>query len=126
MTCTLCERLVVAFELHTRPVPKGRPRFGNGRTYTPARTVAYETAVNLACRNAMHGRAPHDGDVALVALFEQRDAKASDVDNLAKALLDGIEGVAFTNDRQVMEIRARRVIRADVDRVSVAVLAVAS
>jgi len=30
------------------------------------------------------------------------------------------------NDRQVVEIRARRVTRADVDRVSVAVLRVAS
>ena len=124
MTCH-CDRLVVAFELPRRPVPKGRPRFGNGRAYTDARTVAYEDAVEKACRAAMTGP-PVSGDVALWCLFEQRNAVAADTDNLVKACSDAIEGAAFVNDRQVVEVRARRVLRADVDRVSVAVLAVAS
>lgn len=119
-----CDRLVVAFELNQRPHPKGRPRFGKTHAYTDDKTRAYEARVEKACRAAMDGRDPHAGPVQLLCLFEQRNAVAADVDNLTKAVSDGIERVAFVNDRQVVEIRARRVIRADVDRMSVAVLAV--
>ena len=59
-------------------------------------------------------------------LFEQRDGRAADTDNLTKAVSDAIEGTALVNDRQVSRINAARVLRADVDRVSVAVLKVAS
>ena len=38
------------------PQGKGRARFGNGRTYTPAKTVAYEGLIALAGQQAMEGR----------------------------------------------------------------------
>ena len=123
MICHHCASIVVAFTLDHRPHPKGRPRFGRGRTYTDDKTRAYEARVEKACRAAMKGRAPHAGPVELVALFEQRNAMGADVDNLLKAVSDAIEGVAFANDRQVCRIGAARVLKADVDRVSVAVLA---
>ena len=121
-----CDRLVVAFELNQRPHPKGRPRFDSRtkRAYTDAVTVAYESDVKHACAAAMQGREPYDGPVELVALFEQRDARVADVDNLAKAIQDGINHTAFVDDKQVVRLTAARKIRADVDRVSVAVLAV--
>jgi crossover junction endodeoxyribonuclease RusA len=118
-----CDRLVVAFELPIRPAPKGRPRFAKGRTYTDARTVAYENAVGLACRAEMTGP-PVSGDVEVWAVFEQRDGRRSDIDNLEKSLLDGMQGVAYVNDRQVTRVWKDMRVRADVDRVSVAVLAV--
>jgi crossover junction endodeoxyribonuclease RusA len=122
MTAPPCDRLVVAFELDQRPHPKGRPRFGKTHAYTDAKTRAYENAVKAACMDAMKGAEPFAGDVTLACLFEQRNAVAADVDNLVKAVCDGIEKVAFVNDRQVSTIRATRVLRAGVDRVSVAVI----
>lgn len=125
MTCQ-CHRVVVAFQLDTRPVPKGRPRFGKTHAYTDPRTRAYEAQVKAACVTAMNGRRPHAGPVELLCLFEQTNRVAADVDNLTKAVSDGIEGSAFVNDKQVTTIRARRVTGAAANRVSVAVLEEAS
>ena len=125
VTCAApCDRLVVAFELNQRPHPKGRPRFGKTHAYTDPKTRLYENAVRKACAEAMCKADPYDGPVELSCLFEQRNARAADLDNLVKAVSDGIEKVAFLNDRQVTRINAARVLRADVDRVSVAVLRV--
>jgi crossover junction endodeoxyribonuclease RusA len=124
MTHPPCDRLVVAFELNQRPHPKGRPRFGKTHAYTDPKTRLYEKAVRDACAEAMCEADPWTGDVELACVFEQRNAVAADLDNLVKAVSDGIEKVAFLNDRQVVRINAARVIRADVDRVSVAVLAI--
>ena len=39
------------------PVPKARPRLGRGRTYTPARTTAYEMAIrNAALKEMLYKR----------------------------------------------------------------------
>jgi crossover junction endodeoxyribonuclease RusA len=121
-----CDRLVVAFELNQRPHPKGRPRFGKTHAYTDPKTRLYENDIRKACEEAMCETEPATGDVVLWCAFEYRGARVADTDNLTKAVSDAIERVAFLNDRQVVEIRARRVTRADVDRVSVAVLRVAS
>ena len=126
MSTPPCDRLVVAFELLQRPHPKGRPRFGKTHAYTDPKTRLYENDIRKACAEAMCEVDPYDGDVELACLFEYRGARVADTDNLTKAVSDAIEKVAFLNDRQVVEIRARRVTRADVDRVSVAVLRVAS
>jgi crossover junction endodeoxyribonuclease RusA len=119
-----CDRVVVAFELNARPHPKGRPRFGKGRAFTDDKTRAYENDVRAACVAAMAGATAYGDDVELVCLFEQRDGRAADLDNLVKAVSDGIDGYAFVNDRQVVRLTAARALRAGVDRVSVAVLAV--
>lgn len=121
-----CDRLVVAFELLRRPHPKGRPRFGKTHAYTDQATRDYEAEVRSACAEAMCEQDPYAGPVELLCLFEQRDGRAADVDNLTKAVSDAIEKVALVNDKQVTHINATRVLRADVDRVSVAVLRVAS
>lgn len=117
-------KVVCVFEMDARPTPKGRPRFGKGRTYTPAKTVAFEEHVSLVSRQAMKGRPPTTAPVRVVALFEQVKRTRSDLDNLLKALLDGM-GPVFVNDSQVVEIRARVNRGAGVDRISVLVEEVA-
>lgn len=112
--------IVCAFEVNARPTPKGRPRFGKGRTYTDAKTVAFEEHVGLVSRQAMKGRPPTSAPVRVVALFEQADKRRSDLDNCLKSLLDGM-GPVLVNDSQVVEIRARLNRGASVDRISVLV-----
>lgn len=119
-----CDRLVVAFEVDIRPQPKRRARHGKGRTYSDPRTVQYERTIGLACLAEMtRGRIERfDGDVQLWCLFEQADARRFDGDNAYKAIADALNGVAYKDDKQVIDGWFHTVHRADVDRVSVAVL----
>lgn len=115
--------LVCAFSIDTRPIPKGRPRFGRGRTYTDERTAAFEAHVALVARQAMKGRPPVDCDVRLIALFEQVDGRRADIDNCVKSLADGIAvkggGPVLVNDSQIVELRARLVRGAHLNRITV-------
>ena len=119
-----CDRLIVAFELDIRPQPKRRARHGRGRTWTDDRTVQYENAIALACHAAMARQhaTTATGDVTLWCLFEQTDGRRYDGDNAYKAVADALNGIAYRDDRQVIDGRFRTVHRAGRDRVSVAVM----
>lgn len=104
--------LLVSFFVPGTPVPKGRPRFTRtGRTYTPARTVAWEQAVaayGLVARNKAKITSPLEGRLTVELFFAGLRANA-DIDNAAKAVLDGLNGVVFRDDSQVAELRAVRI-----------------
>ena len=117
--------IVVAGE----PVAKGRPRFSRARgvAYTPAKTRNYENLVKLAAGQAMDGREPLIGPVAVsLAAYlpipqswsnkkrlkaetgEIAPAKRPDIENLCKSSLDGCNGVVFADDSQVVKLRAEK------------------
>lgn len=123
MTTPPCDRLVVAFELNQRPQPWRRAKRNGKRSYTDPRNVAYAEDIANACK-AEIGNFRATGDVEVWAVFEQRDGRRSDIDNLEKALLDALQGPCYLNDRQVTRVWKDMRVRADVDRVSVAVMAV--
>jgi len=86
------------------PVPKARPRLGRGgRWYTPSRTRDYEQRVGWEARIA--GARPVEGDVAVRIVV--RGPRRFDLDNVAKTILDGLRGVAFADDRQVVHLDVR-------------------
>lgn len=91
-----------------RPVPKGRPRLGvRGRKafiYTPAETKAYEQAVGL-CANLATAE-PLEGPVTLSATLYIRRGRRGDLDNYLKSICDGLNEVAWKDDRQVVRIEA--------------------
>lgn len=115
----------VAFSIPGKPFAKGRPRFSRatGRAYTPADTVSFERQVGIIA--AQHVGAPFVGPVKLTvfAVFEP-PASASkkrraamlgrphtqrpDLDNLQKAICDGLNRVAFADDAQIAEIVCRK------------------
>ena len=113
----------VTFHVPGPPVPKGRPRVGtNGKrpvVYTDQRTRDWEQLVALHCRSQAARKGvpvPIRGPVAVVLVFhlerkgnlsEYPDGDKSDIDNLAKAVLDGVQtsGV-IGNDRQVVDLHA--------------------
>lgn len=109
------------FVIPGRAQGKGRPRFArvgqHVRTYTDDKTARYENLVALAAREA--GCVPLDGPVALrisveavppeswskkrraAALEGAERPRKPDLDNCAKAIMDGLNGVAYRDDVQV-------------------------
>jgi Holliday junction resolvase RusA-like endonuclease len=106
---------MITFRIDIEPRGKGRPRFGNGRTFTDPKTRAYETAIGFAARVAMAGRAALEGPVHLhVTAFmpmpkkmpaDRRGAPTTkpDADNILKALADSCNGIVWKDDAQIVE-----------------------
>ena len=103
-----------------QPQGKARPRFAQGRTYTPAKTVAYEGLIAYAGQEVMRGKALIEGPVYLTvtATFDipkswskKRRLEASagmawhtsrpDYDNILKAAGDALNGIVWKDDSQV-------------------------
>lgn len=99
------------------PVAKGRPRFGKGFTYTPAKTRKAEEALKTILRGLMRGRQPSREALALeVSFFLMRPKSVKrehpsvrpDLDNYLKALMDAGNGIVWEDDCQIVEIRAAK------------------
>lgn len=123
---------MIAFSIKIEPRGKGRPRATirkskggeqHAGTYTDAKTRAFEAKVRAAAEKAMAGANPIEGPVEVALRFriaipasysKKRRAAilagqepyfgAFDTDNLAKAWLDGVNGVVFADDKQVCDL----------------------
>lgn len=105
------------FTVPGNPIPKARARSGNGRHYTPDRTRAYEDKVRLSARHLPC----LSGPVKVHCTFYRQDAQPCDIDNLVKSILDGINGHAFTDDRQIVWLVAVKTIDRENPRAEVEV-----
>ena len=111
---------MIRFTVPGKPQGKARLRFARGRTYTPAKTVAYEREIAQAARAAWEGRDLLDGPVYIIinAFFpipaswpkRRRQEAASgalwhtskpDWDNIGKAVSDALNGIVWGDDCQV-------------------------
>lgn len=105
----------IEFTLRGRPQPKRRPRVTSRGTFTPGATPAYEKAIGnvaLVARMKAHvGGAPlwpQDAEYTLSVSIFIKGKALMDLDNVIKSVADGMEGVLFTNDRQVAELHGYR------------------
>jgi len=117
---------VLSFTVEGKPHGKGRPRTtvrGRFAThYTPAKTVAYEKLVAESARRVFSGE-PFAGPVSLtleiVMPWPAATPKAkrltkpyapvkSDIDNVVKAICDGLNGIVWVDDAQVVHLVARK------------------
>ena len=99
---------MTSFEL-TLPVAaqtKQRPRFGRSREHTPWETRNWEEQLAWQFIER-HGR-PRLTCPVRVELFFGGVQANQDIDNLAKSCLDALNGIAFEDDRQVVELVARK------------------
>lgn len=118
----------MAIEFFVPGVPQGkaRPRFTrNGHTYTPQKTKDYENLIKQCCLNELnkYGYDKYSGAIWVdiqaffpipksvtesQAEYMKRGCivplKKPDVDNIAKVVLDALNGVAYNDDKQVQRV----------------------
>ncbi|SMB97818.1 crossover junction endodeoxyribonuclease RusA [Thermanaeromonas toyohensis ToBE] len=98
------EREAQCLVIPGKPVPKARHQVrlyrGGVITYTPAKTREFEKAVRVYALK--HRIKKQDGELAVIVTFYTNGP--GDVDNLLKSLLDGLNGVAWEDDRQVKAV----------------------
>lgn len=117
--------MTVCFTVPGRPQGKGRPRFTrSGHTYTPGSTAEYEERVKLAYRQAGGGKLSGFVFVDILAVstvpksytkaqkaaaFDARYVpKKPDCDNIAKIILDALNGLAYDDDAQVVKLSVKK------------------
>ncbi len=99
---------LLEFTVPGNPVPKARPRvLRSGITYTPKRTKDYEAAVAWEARRQWPNPVLTQ-KLGLTVHFGRDSRRRCDLDNLIKAVMDGIKGVVYRDDDQITEIEARK------------------
>jgi Holliday junction resolvase RusA-like endonuclease len=86
------------------PIPLARPRVTGRNVFTPEACARYKHTVAAYARGA--GMKPLAGPVRVNVRFLRASEQACDLDNLVKAVLDGLLGIAFADDRQVVSLAA--------------------
>lgn len=100
------------------------------QTFTPDRTEAFEREVAFVARRAMASRAPLAVPVNMKVTFVLRgdpgtwptDQSDGDLDNLAKAVKDALNGIAYSDDRLVVEMTKAKICGPD-PRIEIALAA---
>jgi Holliday junction resolvase RusA-like endonuclease len=120
---------MVNFTVYGEPVAKARPRFTRqGRTYTPKKTHDYESEVAMMAKAAIGASPPLETPVAVHVYVtfpvpqsyskKRRDAclngselhtKKPDLDTVVKSITDGMNGVIYADDSQIVSIHAKKV-----------------
>lgn len=118
------------FTIEGLPKGKGRPRFTRtGHAFTPEKTRQYEALVTARAKEAMIGKRkiekPNAVRVDIFAVFPvpvswskkrriaalqgvEHHVSRPDLDNIQKAVLDGMNGIVFEDDSQVIDSRTRK------------------
>lgn len=130
----MAEKRSVTFDLEGPPQGKGRARStASGRHYTPDKTVSYETRLAWTFRQAAPSWVPLAGPVRIMvtAVFnppqsitdrQRREIAAGnlfptvkpDLDNVLKIVADGLNGIAYIDDKQIVRANLLKVYRTDI------------
>lgn len=107
---------------------KQRPKFNGRFAYTPKETVSYENLVKLQYQAQCGNYRYPDGVPLIVAIFAHIEPpqsasnikktrmlnqaeyplKKPDVDNVAKIILDALNGIAYRDDKQVVTLIVKK------------------
>jgi Holliday junction resolvase RusA-like endonuclease len=115
----------LCFIAWSKPIPKARPRFGKNGAYTDKRTTEAEDEFAWFFNQAKQAEKargvdlmfPWEGPIEIELVFGFERAKTNrhrhhithpDIDNLAKTVLDGLNGLAYCDDRQIMSLKVSK------------------
>lgn len=113
---------------------KARPRVCRGHAFTPKDTIEYEKLVR-ECYKKQDGRYLEGSIKALIIAYYkipksytkkrvqvirdglEKPTKKPDADNIGKVILDSLNGVAYKDDSQIVELRVIKRYTEDDERV---------
>lgn len=119
----------VEFKIQGKVQAKQRPRFNrlSGRTYTPKETIAYENWVKTCYLEKYKNQTAMEKPlkVKITAFFEVPKSTSKkkkmqmldnqvlpmikpDTDNIAKGILDSLNGIAYVDDKQVVQLEVNK------------------
>jgi len=125
----------IHFQVEGDPKGKGRPRFTRAgkftRVYTDKQTLDYEALIKFFAAEAMGSTDPLETPVSVYLYIRhavpqsyskkrteaclsglEQPCKKPDIDNIAKTYLDGMNGVVFLDDTQVVDLHVKKVYSA--------------
>lgn len=125
MEATIKTINAICLEVCGEPVGKGRPRFSfkSGHAYTPAKTREYEDRIKSAFLESEQKGFPAGVPLSISLIFgfkipnsaskKTREKmincdilpmKKPDVDNVLKAVMDALNGLAYDDDKQIVKV----------------------
>ena len=108
------------------PVAKGRPRLGKYGTYTPEKTVNYENLVQNAYMDQAEGKKLQGALQMVIDLYfpipksyskkrvevikemEEMHTKKPDASNCLKSIEDALNGFAYDDESQIVDLRVTK------------------
>lgn len=115
--------MVFEITIPGNPVAKGRPRVGRYGTYTPRKTADYESYVEYRWAAEYGNIKPSDKPLKAEIIFYMPIPKSAskkakiamesgvtahikkpDIDNMAKTVLDALNGLAYVDDSQIYSL----------------------
>ncbi len=119
--------MIYVLEIRERAVGKGRPRVNTRThtTYTPEKTKAFEEKLKMYFIKKYRKPEVSENPFKIKILIEFRPPKATskkmlqklcdtpytkkpDLDNIIKAILDSLNGLAYKDDNQIVSINAEK------------------
>lgn len=123
---------MVTFTVEGDPHGKGRPRFRSMgkfvQTYTDGKTKFYEEKVKESARQAMGDSEPLETPVSVFCYVRlpvpksypkkraeaclsglEKPMKKPDIDNIFKSIADGLNGIVYHDDCQIVSINVKKV-----------------
>ena len=125
----------IHFQVEGDPKGKGRPRFSRAgtftRVYTDKQTLDYEAVIKFFAAEAMGSTDLLETPISVFLYIRhavpqsyskkrteaclsglEQPCKKPDIDNIVKTFLDGMNGVIFNDDTQVVDLHVKKVYSA--------------
>lgn len=115
---------MIEFVVIGKPLGKARPRVTRNGTYTPQKTVNYEALIRYTFQSEFPNHKPFEGyvEAEIKAIFDVPKSYSKkktlellngsynydhkpDLDNIAKIVLDSLNGIAYKDDSQITELK---------------------
>lgn len=94
------------------PHPMARPRVVKGHVYYLSRDLEWRDLIHWTCIKAMACQEPYECALKVKVKFYREvpatNKKFGDVDNLLKGLFDGMNGIVFVDDAQIVKVEAAK------------------
>ena len=87
-------------------IPQARPRFVKGKVIDPPKCAKFKDDVAMLVKSLRRESALYIGELEVTIAVYRNFTKATnqrfgDADNLAKGILDALNGIVWTDDRQI-------------------------